>query len=474
MGIMMQYFEYDLRYHDYLWKKVSNEAKHLSDIGITALWLPPAFKGAKGIYDSGYGAYDLYDLGEFYQKWTIPTKYGTKDEYLKAIEMLHNYHIDVYPDIVFNHKMGADNVNVVEGYPVKYNNRLEKIGKNRKLLVPTQFNYKNRNNVYSSFKWTGDHFNGVDYDFKSQKYNIYLLNGRQWSLYVDDENGNYDYLMGSNIDVNHKDVKEELIRFGNWYKDITKLDGFRLDALKHIDYMFYKDWLKLMRKDRDYFAVGEYWHGDVNVLIQYLEHVDYSMSLFDVPLHYRFYECSHHRETYDLRNLFKNTLVEQKSMNAVTFVDNHDTQPGQSLSSFVQKWFKPMAYACILLREAGYPCIFYGDYYGLIKGRYNGIQEIIDKLLYVRNHWTNGRQYDYLEDDYQLGWSRDSGLAVLFSIRKKGMKEMYVGERFSNVTFKDIFHPRNKVIIDKNGKGIFYVSKNQLSVYIPHFGQNVK
>ena len=30
----------------------------------------------------------------------------------------------------------------------------------------------------------------------------------------------------------------------------------------------------------------------------------------------------------------------------------------------VEPWFKPLAYALILLRREGYPCIFYADYYG--------------------------------------------------------------------------------------------------------------
>ena len=49
--------------------------------GITDVWLPPAYKAASGKQDAGYGVYDLYDLGEFDQKGSIETKYGTKDEY---------------------------------------------------------------------------------------------------------------------------------------------------------------------------------------------------------------------------------------------------------------------------------------------------------------------------------------------------------------------------------------------------------
>jgi hypothetical protein len=42
-------------------------------------------------------------------------------------------------------------------------------------------------------------------------------------------------------------------------------------------------------------------------------------------------------------------------MNAVTLVDNHDTQPLQALEAPVEDWFKPIAYAFILLRKDGYP-----------------------------------------------------------------------------------------------------------------------
>ena len=85
-GTIMQYFEWYLPRNCALWNKVSYEAKHLNDIGITAVWLPPAYKGADGNNDVGYAVYDLYDLGEFNQKGSVSTKYGTKDEYLKAIK----------------------------------------------------------------------------------------------------------------------------------------------------------------------------------------------------------------------------------------------------------------------------------------------------------------------------------------------------------------------------------------------------
>lgn len=49
----------------------------------------------------------------------------------------------------------------------------------------------------------------------------------------------------------------------------------------------------------------------------------------------------------------------------VTFVENHDTQPGQAFgSSAIPDNIKTIAYTLTLLRKDGYACVFYADYYG--------------------------------------------------------------------------------------------------------------
>ena len=110
---MMQYFEWYLPSDSTLWNKVQKDGAHLANLGINYVWLPPSYKGAGGTNDVGYGVYDLYDLGEFCQKGAIPTKYGTKEEYLNAIKALKENNIKVLADIVLNHKMGADEVEEV-------------------------------------------------------------------------------------------------------------------------------------------------------------------------------------------------------------------------------------------------------------------------------------------------------------------------------------------------------------------------
>lgn len=65
---LIQYFEWYLANDGSLWKQVAQEAKKIADLGIDKIWLPPAYKGASGKNDVGYGVYDMYDLGSSIKK----------------------------------------------------------------------------------------------------------------------------------------------------------------------------------------------------------------------------------------------------------------------------------------------------------------------------------------------------------------------------------------------------------------------
>lgn len=332
----MQYFEWYLKPDCALWQQVTKEAANLQNLGITALWLPPAYKGAGGVNDAGYGVYDLYDLGEFLQKGSIPTKYGTKDEYLAAINALHNHQILAYADIVLNHKVGADETEEVLASQESFSHRdnsIEITNHIVPILAWTKYTFPGRKHTYSDFEWNWTHFHGVDWDDRNKTNSIFKFYGKRWDENVDKENGNYDYLMGADIDLNNFDVVDELTKWGKWYVNFANLDGFRLDAVKHIRADFFVDWLREIRDEtgKTLFSVGEYWNPNVETLMQYLEETKGIMSLFDVPLHYHFYDASISAGNYDLSKIFENTLVQKEPYKAVTFVDNHDTEPRPSL-----------------------------------------------------------------------------------------------------------------------------------------------
>ncbi len=475
-GVMMQYFEWYLPPDAALWKKIRLKAKMLANRGVTSIWLPPAYKGQAGIDDVGYGVYDKYDLGEFYQKETVPTKYGTKQEYIECIDALQEAGIDVYADIVLNHLMGADDVENVQAVENMQGDRTQIITPVQDIQAWTHFSFPGRNGKYSDFVWDANCFSGVDWDERLEKSGIYSFEGKEWSRGVDKENVNFDYLMGANVDFDNPRVRNHLIEWGKWYLDTTNADGFRIDAVKHISNEFFGEWLQQMREysGRELFSVGEYWHADVDILEAYLEACGRSMSLFDVPLHYNFFKASRSNGEFDMRTILDGTLVQRDPEKAVTFVENHDTQRGQALESAVLDWFVPHSYAITLLRPQGYPCIFYGDYYGVTKFQDPGFTGELDVMMFLRRTKLFGQQRDYFDDPSIIGWTMegddehsDSGLAVVLTNRTGGMKRMEVGARHTGEKWIDAMGIcGQEVEIDENGFGEFTCADGSVSIWV--------
>ncbi len=486
-GVMMQYFHWYNPADGSLWNEARSRARELAEVGITGIWLPPAYKGTGGANDVGYGVYDMYDLGEFDQKGSVRTKYGTKDEYVAAIKALQKHGIQVYADTVLNHRLGADGTEVVKATPYPGDDRRAPKGPMREIRAYTDFHFPGRKGKYSPFQWHWQHFDGVDYDEMNpgEKNTVYLFEGHQFDDDVDMEKGNFAFLMGADIDFQNEEVRREITNWGKWYLDTTGVDGFRLDALKHISGWFFPQWLDELEKyaRKDLFVVGEYWAPNIQALHAYLDQMGGRMTVFGVPLHYHFHYASRAGGHYDMRELMRGTLMQQRSESVVTFVDNHDSQPLQALESCVEPWFKPLAYAIVLLRREGYPCIFYPDYYGAEYEDYGhdgnkykivmpSHRFLIDKFLHARRHYGWGPQVDYVDHPNRIGWVRLGDdkhrhpMAVLLSDGAEGTKWMEVGR--TNAKFVDLTgHVKEPVLTNDSGWAEFRCNGGSVSVWVP-------
>ncbi len=486
-GTMLQFFHWYSPGNGELWKEVAAKAPLLVSLGISSVWLPPAYKAHGGGYSVGYDVYDLYDLGEFDQQGSIPTKYGTKEEYIAAIKALQENGIQVLADVVLNHKAGGDETELINAVKMDPNNRTVAISEPYEIEAFTKFYFPGRNKKYSDFIWDHQCFSGVDYDKRNNETAIFNLLqewGHDWEDVIDNEKGNYDYLMYNDIEFRNPALRAELLRWGKWYVETTGIDGFRLDAVKHISPRFYTEWLHAMREQtgKELFAVGEYWApGFLHLLTKYLDVTENVMHLFDSSLHHNLHRASRMGNNYDMRTIFDETLVMARPDKAVTLVDNHDTQPLQSLEAPVEPWFKPIAYALILLREKGYPCVFYPDLFGSIykdHGRdgyeyeiFLNIVDGIETMLKARKDFAYGIQRDYFDHANCIGWTREgddthSGCAVVLSNGDAGTKKMEIGKRYAGKTFTDINGKRTeKIKIDKNGWAEFLCAAGSVSVW---------
>ena len=474
---LMQYFEWYLPDDGQHWNRLAEDAPNLAAKGIRKVWMPPAFKGT-GSNDVGYGVYDLFDLGEFDQKGTDRTKYGLKEEYLRAIEALSQNGIEAIADVVLNHKAAADYKERFTVVEVDPNDRNVEISEPFEIEAWMHFAFPGRNKTYNDFEWHWYHFTGTDYDAKNNKSGIFLIQGdnKGWAddELVDNENGNYDYLMYADIDFKHPEVIQNLYDWAHWFIESTGVHGFRLDAVKHIDSFFMKNFIRDITEKygEDFYVFGEFWNSDEKANNDYLENIDYRFDLVDVKLHHNLFDASKSGADYDLRTIFDQTLAKNHPESAVTFVDNHDTQRGQALESTVEEWFKPAAYALILLREAGLPCVFYGDYYG-IRGEFaqESFQEVLDKLLDIRLNLAYGEQTDYFDEANCIGWTRqgkDNGqpIAVLISNDQATSKSMFVGPEWAGREFSDYLGNSSQIVtIDDQGWGEFPVEEDSVSVW---------
>lgn len=484
---LLQFFHWYYPDGGKLWNEVAEKAGSLAKMGVTDVWLPPIYKGAAGGFSVGYDTYDLFDIGEFEQKGTVATKYGDRAGLINACDTLKASGVKVMLDVVFNHKMGADEKEAVRIRRVDQDDRTKIDDEEIEALAYTRFTFPGRAGQHSKFIWDQKCFSGVDVIEQPDESGIFRLVNEygdgEWNDQVDDENGNFDYLMGADVEFRNRAVCGELKFWGRWVSEQLPVDGFRLDAAKHIPAWFFKDWVGHVREtvSNDLFVVAEYWHPDMGALKEYLDLVDNQLTLFDVALHHRFHHASKQGGEFDMRTIFDGSLAAAHPGHAVTIVDNHDTQPLQSLEATVDPWFKPLAYALILLREEGTPCVFYPDLYG---AHYTDEKEgetheidmpaigCLSALIEARTRFAHGPQTEIFDDAHCVGFARQGtdhapGCVVVMSNQDEAAKTFELGEHLVGKTFVDFLgHREDRIVVGADSKASFPTNAGSVSVWV--------
>ena len=227
-------------------------APRLKSLGIDAVWIPPSAKNASPS-SVGYIPFDMYDLGDKYQKGfdstsRVFTRSGTKDELLRLIAVLHANGIEVIEDMVLNHNADANAAGGVDPEPnysiksaggyknfrfVSYKTPYINDSQNDYWTRSGRFskNYQNFHPNAANNCTTGDICNaywGPDLDYGASAF------GQSSNI---PKAGNANILGTVRPYFNPLQTSNYTLNGANdnmaWFKKQTGVDGFRFDAVKH-------------------------------------------------------------------------------------------------------------------------------------------------------------------------------------------------------------------------------------------------
>lgn len=164
-------------------------------------------------------------------------------------------------DAVLNHKMAGDKKEKCLAVEEDPNDRTKDLTEPYEIEAWLGFDFPGRGEANSKVKYHWYHFSGTDYNAANSKTAIYRItgNGKYWSPGVDRERGDYDCLMGCDLDYAHPEVQDDVKNWGGWIGKEVPLRGIRFDAIKHFSKDFLKQFIQQIDKDfgDGWFFVGE-------------------------------------------------------------------------------------------------------------------------------------------------------------------------------------------------------------------------
>ncbi len=249
-GFWWDYTNNSYRNHwaDYL----ADLAPRLKGLGIDAVWIPPAAKANGGTNSVGYGPFDVYDLGDKYQKGTTRTRVGTKDELLRLVAVLHANGIEVIEDVVLNHVDGAGTANGTGGYdPNAYSQSANGGYKNFRYACWATPLPETADNAAAYLaragRWPKNFANFHAHAGHNTTTGDYAVPYFGPDFCYGDDGGTNGYGLSTNATFNPPQANDYSRTQGRqylqWLKKQTGCDGIRWDAVKNYGYAPQQDWL---------------------------------------------------------------------------------------------------------------------------------------------------------------------------------------------------------------------------------------
>ncbi|HMO52041.1 MAG TPA: alpha-amylase family glycosyl hydrolase [Kiritimatiellia bacterium] len=318
---------------------IRQQLDYIQGMGVKAIWISPV--------QFSHNAYHAYAVTDFNR---IEIRFGSLQELRELIDDCHRRGIYVILDIVINHMadfIGSDDPGFPaftwSGYNLKWRNQ------NQKHAPP-----------FDRLDRFHNHGEIDDYDDPWK-----VLKGEFKPGGLDD------------IKTTDRDVQDDMIRIFKALIDATDCDGFRVDAVKHVEAEFFARFMPAIyahaayRGKTNFLIFGESIDGNDVTLSQWT-HGDYQFnSMLHFPMYYKMVDVFVHRQrtsllTERINDLWRYSANSRHQL--VTFLDNHDTwriMYDQNLNGDVWRLRPALTF---LYTSLHIPCLYYGTEQGFNGG----------------------------------------------------------------------------------------------------------
>lgn len=335
------------------WAGIKQKLPYLKNMGVNCIWISGVQINEQGL-DKNFTPYHAYHPSDFYK---VEPMFGTFAELKDLIDTAHANGVYVVLDVVVNHmadllKYTDCNCNY-EGYCENNCGGLA---------------YRDNNVKF-----------GAPFDNMAFFHNNGNIGDNDWDTYPKYIKG--AFLGTEDLKTEDPTVQNELRWAFKNLIDATDCDGFRVDAIKHMEYNFIKDWANDMRVHAasrgksNFLLFGEYFSYDDNTQASYCKDVGYSFnSTLWFPMQLTMKNVfAYEQGTTQLKDRMNalNNYGEAKDK-VVAFMDNHDVD--RFALECGSQWQTKMRPALTFLYLATpVPCLFYGTEHGFDQGgRRNG------------------------------------------------------------------------------------------------------
>jgi galactose oxidase len=410
---------------DWWWDHLARQASELRQSGFTAIWLPPVLKTSDGDKpgSDGYGPFDDYDIGSKDQKGSVSTRFGSRKQLQRCVAILRANGLDVYLDMVEHQRVGdttpfvfrypgADGTPNIGRFPKNPSNFVPQVRRDPALGGPV----------------------ADDFPFGRE---LAPINGKP-----------------------HRYVFDNLIAAADWLTRALDVQGYRIDDVKGLSTEFLLPFLTSDSMNGK-FAVGEFFDGNrvlVNGWIFNPTGMKGRTSAFDFPLKFVLNSMCGSPGGFNMADLDHVGLAGISPLNAVTIVENHDTDLNAGERIVINKI---LGYAYILTSE-GYPCVYYRDY-SSDKNCF-GLKPLIDNLIWIHEKLAAGPTVQRWKDFNVFAYERLGGPHLLVGLNNdpNNSRTITVATGFgSSVSLHDYSGHSPDVVTDVNGSVSIIIPRNQ-------------